>query len=574
MSETVPRLYSMKADDVRWLASQSGRVQALVRGSLAYNSLIQPGRTLLYRLYMGERWQYPRLTDTSTLNGQLTEDAGLTPVREFEATSIVRSKTEFSPHYFAGNSPLIDRNVRDILLTPDDATDDDVERRNPDLSFAHRLYHQLEEHTPIAFDAVLDFNRSRRWRKGLSPIKPSLSGKAQTVNLSGDSHHPWIDIVPGHAGQDARPAVIVALHWLQPGGAERWGIETVRLVREAGFLPIVLTDIDSHQPWITRPELEGALVIPLTQPLQERVGDAPLLRALFEQFDIRGILIHHCQWMYDRCWWVKRYFPQTTIIDSLHIVEYRYQGGYPAEAVRHDQWIDFHHVISPQVRDWLVKVHHIRPDKVFMAPLVDLTADEKEDDYKLRVSPETMTVAFVGRMARQKRPDTFLAMAALLHHEHPGKYRFILQGSGDLDSEVTDLVNRFGLAEVTERRSIAVPVAKTYADADVLVISSANEGLTLTTMEALAAGIPVISTNVGSQYTLVPSRALMPRTTALFTRSASRAIEGMRAHEGWRHGLWLDEERKLRDFAANPSAEKVFARILGQWKAEKNERTA
>ncbi len=51
-------------------------------------------------------------------------------------------------------------------------------------------------------------------------------------------------------------------------------------------------------------------VIPLTQPLQYRVGNVPILRALFEQFDIRGIMIHHCQWMYDNAWWVKKYFPE------------------------------------------------------------------------------------------------------------------------------------------------------------------------------------------------------------------------------------------------------------------------
>ena len=39
----------------------------------------------------------------------------------------------------------------------------------------------------------------------------------------------------------AQPAVIVGLHWFELGGAERWAFETVKLVREAGLLPIVIT---------------------------------------------------------------------------------------------------------------------------------------------------------------------------------------------------------------------------------------------------------------------------------------------------------------------------------------------
>lgn len=571
MPVTEHKFFSLRPQDEEWLGSLSDRLRRLVLGAVTYHSLLQPGRTLDYRIYMGEKWQYPRLTDTSTLNGSLTEGAGLAPMRTLRVTSTVRPKTVFSPHYFAGDELIVDRNVRDILLTPDDATDNDVEQKNPDRGFKHRLYHRLEVAAPSTFDFVLDLIRGHRWRRGLQAIEPAASGDAATVNQSGDSHHPWADIVPGRAGSSAPKAVIVAMHWLQPGGAERWGVETIRLVREAGLLPIVLTDTDSHQPWITRPELEGALVLPLTQPMQYRPGDSPLLRALFEQFSIRGVLIHHCQWMYDRCWWVKKYFPSVPIMDSLHIVEYPYQGGYPAEAVRHDQWIDLHHVISPQVRDWLVRVHHISASKVFIAPLADLTTRTSVSACAPRVegSSQRLTLAFVGRMARQKRPDAFLLLAHKLHAEHPDDYRFIVQGSGPLDSEAEQLIQRFSLKDVVERRPVDYPVSKTYADSDLLVISSANEGITLTTMEALAAGIPVISTNVGSQYTLIPRRALMPRNSPAFVRAAAHAAEAMRGNEAARRHLWAEEEQRVRKFGSRPSATARFQEILAGWKTEK-----
>ena len=50
---------------------------------------------------------------------------------------------------------------------------------------------------------------------------------------------------------------------------------------------------------------------------------------------------------------------------------------------------------------------------------------------------------------------------------------------------------------------MSVPVSRTYEDADVLLVSSVNEGITLTTIEAISDGVPVLSANVGSQETLV-----------------------------------------------------------------------
>ena len=122
-------------------------------------------------------------------------------------------------------------------------------------------------------------------------------------------------------------------------------------------------------------------------------------------------MIHHCQWMYDNAWWVKKYFPDVKIVDSLHIVEYMFQGGFPRESLAHDEWIDLHHVISPQLERWMEDIHHIPASKVVDAPLVGLTADSEHVSYAERRDPRVFNVAFVGRMSRQKRPDAFILVA-------------------------------------------------------------------------------------------------------------------------------------------------------------------
>lgn len=540
-------------------------MQRLVYGAVDYNSLIQPGRTLTYKLYMGEKWQYPRLTDTSTLSGDITEQMGLVPFMVFKATSVSRNQTDFSPHYFAGDDQILDHNVRHILLTPDEATDKDVELNHPIDSKAVKLYNALEASVPAAFDVFRDMKRALRENIGKKPIPQIMARSADNVNNAGEVQHPWVEITPGKAPKGSPRAVIVAMHWFQAGGAERWALETVKLVRAAGFIPIVITDRDGHQPWIANPAFDDAILLPMTMPVQERPGDSPVLRALFEQFDIAGILIHHCQWMYDNAWWVKTHFPQTRIVDSLHIVEYYFHGGFPKESVAHDEWIDLHHVISPQLEHWLINDHQIAPEKVVDAPLVGLTADAKTPSFKERDKTKPFTVAYIGRMVRQKRPEAFILAAKAVNAAYPGKVRFIMQGNGDMDAFSDMMIKRYGLEEVIERRALDAPVAQTYRDADALLISSINEGITLTSIEAISAGVPVLSANVGSQETLIPPRGLCRRMTSNFVHDAKSALSHILNNEEDRRKLWESELTRLQKFSELESAEAYFKKMLKEW---------
>ena len=557
--------FQVDEKDAAQIENLSKRMQRLVYGAVDYNSLIQPGRTLTYKLYMGEKWQYPRLTDTSTLSGDITEQMGLVPFMVFKATSVSRNQTDFSPHYFVGDDQILDHNVRHILLTPDDATDRDVELNHPVNSKAVKLYNTLESSVPTAFDVFRDTKRTIREHVGKKPIPMTMARSADNVNKAGKVQHPWVEVTPGRAPKGSPRAVVVAMHWFQAGGAERWALETVKLVRDAGFLPIVITDRDGHQPWIADPAFDDAILLPMTMPVQERPGDSPVLRALFEQFDIAGILIHHCQWMYDNAWWVKAHFPKTRIVDSLHIVEYYFHGGFPKESVAHDEWIDLHHVISPQLEHWLINDHQIAPEKVVDAPLVGLTADAKTPSFKERDKTKPFTVAYIGRMVRQKRPEAFILAAKAVNAAYPGKVRFIMQGNGDMDAFSDMMIKRYGLEEVIERRALDAPVAQTYRDADALLISSINEGITLTSIEAISAGVPVLSANVGSQETLIPPKGLCRRMTSNFVHDAKSALSHILNNEEDRRKLWESELARLQKFSELESAEAYFKKMLKEW---------
>ncbi len=59
-----------------------------------------------------------------------------------------------------------------------------------------------------------------------------------------------------------------------------------------------------------------------------------------------------------------------------------------------------------------------------------------------------------------------------------------MHGDGELGEEIRRDHARLGLQSVVEMRTPATPVSRTLEEADVLVICSDNEGVTLTSFEA------------------------------------------------------------------------------------------
>jgi hypothetical protein len=444
-------------------------------------------------------------------------------------------------------SVAADTYERHILLSSDSSTQETLsEPLNP----YWRLRYEIEHRFPTQYDYLRQALLSRREanlqghkipRRSFTPVEDGVS-----------------PVVQGK-----QRAVLLGLHWLDLGGAERWAIEAVALVREAGLLPIVITDRPSHQPWIDRPELDGALVICLTHPLDAEKDTEPLLTAIFENFSIAGVMVHHSAWLYDRLPWIKRLKPGIPVADSLHIIEYA-GGGYPALAVHLDDFIDTHHVISPQLVNWLSGRQGVPAEKIALAPLIGLTTGAIRETVKPRVSKDGFTIGFVGRFTRQKRPYLFLTLVRTLA-QNGFPVQAIMHGSGELEATVRKRIESYGLGDRITVRNHDVPVNETYDDIDCLILSSQNEGITLTTLEGIAGGVPVLSADVGSQSTLVPPGLLVPRAPHEFVRKALATLDRLKDDEGFRSRVWTEELSRAQEFSKKVSAEDWTRGILSEW---------
>jgi glycosyltransferase involved in cell wall biosynthesis len=111
-------------------------------------------------------------------------------------------------------------------------------------------------------------------------------------------------------------------------------------------------------------------------------------------------------------------------------------------------------------------------------------------------------VLCVGRHSGEKNLRGLLDAWKLAHDQVPGDWKLVLIGDGILGSSIEQRVRSEGL-ESSVVMLAAQPADRWMAVADVYALTSNWEGLSNTTLEAMASGVPVVSTRVsGAAETL------------------------------------------------------------------------
>jgi glycosyltransferase involved in cell wall biosynthesis len=154
--------------------------------------------------------------------------------------------------------------------------------------------------------------------------------------------------------------------------------------------------------------------------------------------------------------------------------------------------------VGNQVKDDLLAAGIGKKDqyRVFFPGLVEpakISKDAARQQFGMNAGE--VYVAYVGRMTAIKRPDRLLNTAAEIKARNL-PVRFIVAGEGDLfdatkrDSERRDLPVTF----LGWRKDIGA----LFAASDIAILTSDNEGIPLTLIQAAQASLPIVATDVGS----------------------------------------------------------------------------
>jgi glycosyltransferase involved in cell wall biosynthesis len=109
-------------------------------------------------------------------------------------------------------------------------------------------------------------------------------------------------------------------------------------------------------------------------------------------------------------------------------------------------------------------------------------------------------IVFVGRLAQIKRPDRLIDIARDLKINHP-EVEILIVGEGEKFTEIKELAKKESLPMVL--LGWRNDIGRILSACDIAILCSDNEGIPLTLIQASQAGLPIISTNVGSVSDIV-----------------------------------------------------------------------
>jgi glycosyltransferase involved in cell wall biosynthesis len=179
------------------------------------------------------------------------------------------------------------------------------------------------------------------------------------------------------------------------------------------------------------------------------------------------------------------------------------------------RWADIVVTGTPSLAEHYSRTYGISRDRIAVLPNeIDLqsfrvpTADERREAREaIDVAEDEPLVLAVHRFSPIRRTLMYIPSvldAVVQRHPH---VRFLLAGGGPEEAEV-----RLALEEARLTRCVqmvgAVPHARIwqlYAAADVFMMPSYTEGFPRVLLEAMAAGLPIASTDVGGVREVLPS---------------------------------------------------------------------
>lgn len=229
-----------------------------------------------------------------------------------------------------------------------------------------------------------------------------------------------------------------------------------------------------------------------------------------------------------------------------------------------DRWIDLVVLNAESMRaPFLAQIPALDPRRVITIRTGVVAHERRSAPGALRRSlalpADAQVIGAVARLASQKRLDRLIRALAWL----PGRVHCILAGEGAERRELQAVAERLGVHERVHLIGFRDDVGDVLDALDLFVICSAKEGLSNAMLEALAAGVPVVSLPVSGA-----AEALGPVADGTVPGEIVGADPEMIARAVVRLLASPEQLRRMGAAAARRARERFgFERMLDQWEA-------
>ena len=351
--------------------------------------------------------------------------------------------------------------------------------------------------------------------KKFSEIIENINPKTEIIQFD-DSYEVDYKNVPEKVDLKRKPIVpdndikrvLFILPWSVVGGADIFNLNLIKGLKQKNYEISV----------ITTQKCDYALRQGIEQYVEEYFDLTTFLKrkdwASFIEYIIRSrriklVFLSNSYYGYYALPWLKCHFKDIPFVDYIHAENWTLRnGGFPKDSNAVANYLDATYTCTAHLRDVMYKtmkrnIKNVKPiyigtDTSFYDPNIPLDKDEElQDMYK-----DKKVILFPSRMVHYKRP--LFAIKVLQNVLKTRKdVRLALVGDGAafedvkkyvVDNKLEDYVTCFGMQQ---------DVRPFYKVANVTLICSLREGLTLTTYESLSMGVPIVSSDVGGQAELI-----------------------------------------------------------------------
>lgn len=129
-----------------------------------------------------------------------------------------------------------------------------------------------------------------------------------------------------------------------------------------------------------------------------------------------------------------------------------------------------------------------------------VSVNKKAARQQLGLSDDDFVLISVGELNKNKNHETVIKALAGIDHK---KIKYLICGSGELESHLRQLIKNLRLENVVQLLGYRKDIPELLAISDVFVFPSLREGLPMSLMEAMAAGMPVIVSAIRGNIDLV-----------------------------------------------------------------------
>jgi glycosyltransferase involved in cell wall biosynthesis len=312
------------------------------------------------------------------------------------------------------------------------------------------------------------------------------------------------------AKSDDGKRTLFLIPWMVTGGADRVNLDWIDLLIQAGHQVSVCATLDSHHNWIS----QFARLTPDVFVLPDflRLADYPRFMVyLIRSRKIDTVLITGSTIGYQLLPYLRANCPGVRFVDLCHVEEPHWlNGGHPRFAVGYQDQLDLNIVTTGALRQSMIE-RGGNPDRIevcysgITSPLIAADSDaDRRLVTELGLIPGVPVIVFAGRICEQKRPSVLADILCALT-AHKASFQALIIGDGELLPMLSKRVKEHGLG--SHVKFLGMVDHDRWLDvltvADIFLLPSQYEGISVALLEAMAMGLVPVVSNVGGHAEVI-----------------------------------------------------------------------